>query len=235
MQKGDKIYFVLAGLFISVLLITNVVGTKLFQPFGLTINLAGNKQALLLTSGIIAYPITFFMTDLVSEIYGKKRADFMVILGFCFSLVLMGFINLVSVLPTPNADFQNAYETVFSSTFRLIFGSMLAYTIAQLNDNFLFHFIRRLTKGKHLWLRNTASTATSQLLDTATVNTIFFYNNPATAAFVPNEDIIIVILANYIFKFLIAMTDTPFVYIAVYYLRKYLGLKGYEHFVSQNK
>ncbi len=234
MQKGDRIYFVLAGLFISVLLITNVVGTKLFQPFGLTVNLAGSEQALLLTSGIIAYPITFFMTDLVSEIYGKKRADFMVILGFCFSLVMMGFINIVGMLPTPITEFQNAYEVVFSSTFRLIFGSMLAYTIAQLNDNYLFHYIRRLTKGKHLWLRNTASTATSQLLDTATVNTIFFYNNPATAAFVPNEDIIVVIIANYIFKFLIAMTDTPFVYIAVYYLRKYLGLKGYKHFETKN-
>ena len=142
--------------FCVVLVLTNIIGIKLFRaPF---------NPEFALTTGILTYPLTFLFTDLVSEVFGKKRADFMVITGFVLSLVMLAVVQLaIAVDPHPywvpspelrfyeSADeYQTAFKSVFALNGVLVFGSMAAYLCAQLCDNYLFHFWRRLTKGKHV-------------------------------------------------------------------------------------
>ena len=156
--RAEQVYVVLAAAFSVVLVLTNVVGVKLFtfDYFGLL------DEPITLTSGIVTYPLTFLFTDVVSELYGRKRADFMVILGFFLSLLMLGIVALVTGLPgsevwvnrdlgfTDVEGMQTAFETVFTLPGVLVAASMTAYLTAQLLDNRLFHFWRKVTKGKYL-------------------------------------------------------------------------------------
>jgi hypothetical protein len=122
---------------------------------------------------------------------------------------------------------QQDYTNIFGPVWRLLFASMAAYLLAQMIDVRLFHFWKRLTKGKHLWLRNNGSTMISQFVDTFTVNTIFLYNNPIvfTGDF---GDLMRIILGVYVIKFAIAALDTPFCYLGVWLVERATGVKGRE-------
>jgi len=137
----DQTYLICATLFSVVLVLTNIIGVKLFQgPF--------NPRSHALTTGIITYPLTFLLTDVVSEIWGAKKANTMVLIGFLMSIVMLIFIQIAMYLPAhpywvaPNNPFgfetvneyQNAFNSVFSVNGKLLFGSMLAYMVAQLLD-----------------------------------------------------------------------------------------------------
>jgi len=260
-SRYERIYFVLAATFVTVLLLTNIIGIKLFQaPF--------NAQ-FALTTGIITYPITFLMTDVVSEIYGQKRANFMVILGFFLSILMLAIIQIaLHVAPhaywapgeggffadlsgegavaltagesahelvkvegtaagpvrTPVAPvdaYQHAFESVFALNGLLLFGSMLAYLVAQLIDVRLYHFWKRLTKGRYLWLRNNGSTWVSQLVDTAIVNSILFY-----LGFKMEFWLGVQIMATiYVYKLILAAIDTPLIYLGVWTCKRLLGYR----------
>lgn len=235
-SKYERVYLVLAASFVVVLVLTNVIGIKLFR--------SPLDPEFALTTGILTYPLTFLFTDLVSEIYGKRRADFMVVLGFFMSLMMLGIVQLaVMVDPHPYwvgaepffADgwtaaageegrsavegYQHAFESVFSLQGVLLMGSMLAYMCAQLCDNYMFHFWKRLTKGKHLWLRNNGSTAVSQLVDTAVVNSILFYLGFGME-FWTGVGIMVTI---YWHKLLLAVLDTPVIYLGVWVIHRILG------------
>jgi len=221
--RYEKLYAVLASTFVVLLVLTNIVGAKLFiSP------LDGTSA---LTTGIITYPLTFLVTDVVSEVYGKKRADFMVGLGFFMSVMMLGILFLARVAPpSPHwvaasnpyygspEGYQHAYESVFAVNGLLLFGSMLAYGVAQFTDNYLFHLLKRLTKGKHLWLRNNGSTLISQLLDTFIVNSILFFVGFGWEFSLG----IAVMWTIYFHKLLIALLDTPVVYLMVGLVRRYL-------------
>ena len=223
-SRYERMYLVLAACFVTVLVLTNVIGLKLFQaPF---------KPEAALTTGIITYPLTFLFTDIVSEIYGKKRADFMVIMGFVCSLLMLLIVQIAMAVPPheawssgnppfykTTAEFQTGFESVFSMGPVLVFGSMLAYLCAQLTDNFLFHWWKQRTDGKHLWLRNNGSTWISQLVDTAIVNSILFYVG-FKMDFALGVSIMVTI---YIYKLIIAALDTPFIYLGVFLVRRLLG------------
>ena len=114
---------------------------------------------------------------------------------------------------------QRAFESVFTLPGVLIFGSMTAYLVAQLMDVSLFHFWKRLTRGRHLWLRNNASTMVSQLVDTIIVNSIFL----GFGLGLPWDLIGRIIVAAYLFKVLIALLDTPFIYLGVALVRRLGG------------
>ena len=224
--RAEQAYVVLAAAFSVVLVLTNVVGVKLFtfDYFGLL------DEPITLTSGIVTYPLTFLFTDVVSELYGRKRADFMVILGFFLSLLMLGIVALVSGLPgsevwvnrelgfTDVEGMQTAFETVFTLPGVLVAASMTAYLTAQLLDNRLFHFWRRVTKGKYLWLRNNGSTVISQFIDTIIVNSIFLGWGMGLEA----EVVWSIILANYACKVCLAALDTPLIYLSVHFLRGHL-------------
>ncbi|HCP46974.1 MAG TPA: hypothetical protein DIU15_13085 [Deltaproteobacteria bacterium] len=261
-SRYERIYLVLAATFVTTLVLTNIIGIKLFRaPF---------NPEFALTTGIITYPITFLITDIVSEIWGKKRANFMVFLGFFMSLLMLAivqiavhvsphpywapgeggfFADLASAGPGATLDtgetahelvrvtggnpvatretvapvmaYQHAFDSVFALNGLLLFGSMLAYLVAQLIDVRLYHFWKKLTKGRHLWLRNNGSTWVSQLVDTAIVNSILFYLG-FKMDFMVGVQIMVTI---YLYKLVIAAIDTPLIYLGVYITKRLLGVQ----------
>lgn len=219
MPRHERIYLVLAVLFVGSLLIANIITFKLFSvPFPGDFTLFG-QGGVILAAGILPYPVTFLVTDLISELYGKKRADAVVWSGFVVSLYILVILRLGSWVPAVGTDVRSAeevqglYDGVFGQSSRAIIASMIAYLVAQLMDVRIFHFWKRFTDGRHLWLRNNGSTMLSQLLDSVLVVTILFWGQ------LPGETIVQIIVASYVFKVLIAATDTPFFYLGVHWLR----------------
>jgi len=226
-SRYERIYLVLAATFVTLLVLTNIVGIKLFQ--------APHDSTFALTTGIVTYPLTFLVTDIVSEIYGQKRADFMVILGFFMSVLMLVIVQIAVALPPsdlwpppPGAggfydnatDYQHAFRSVFSLQGVLLFGSMLAYLVAQLIDNRLYHFWKRKTGGKHLWVRNNGSTMISQFFDTAIVNSILFYIGFGMEFWTGVQ----IMATIYVYKLCIAVVDTPLIYLGVWGTKRLLGV-----------
>ena len=230
-EREEKAFAVLISVFVVVLVLTNVIGVKLFLAFPNLLPKGFFGEPITLTTGILTYPITFLLTDVVCEVYGSKRAKLMVLAGFMISLLSLVLIQAASLVPgspvwpagNPHFDsvdeMQLAYESVFSLPGILIFGSMTAYLIAQLVDVRLFHLFKRRTEGRHLWLRNNGSTMVSQLIDTIIVNSIFLGYGLGLDWTVIGK----IIFASYLFKILFAAIDTPFVYLGVALLRRYLS------------
>ncbi len=215
MKRYEQLYAGFVAVFVTFVVLTNTVGVKLFTAFGKVLPVS-----------IIWFPLTFLITDIVSEMYGARRARFLVIMGFCMSLLLLVFSLIGIRLPVAGFyPLQEDYTNIFGPIWRLLFGSMSAYLLAQLVDVRLFHFWKKLTKGKHLWLRNNASTMISQFIDTFTVNTIFLYKNPTvfTGGF---GDLMGIILGVYVLKVIIAALDTPLCYLGVWFVEKATGVKG---------
>lgn len=189
------------GLFSSVtfsLIIANIQVIKLIDLFGLTTTL-----------GNILYASAFLSTDILSEFYSKKDAQKAVFLGF-ITLVLSTLYMQVALLYTPNiSDTSQVHlEQLFSFFPRLTIASLTAYMLSQITDVWLYHTIRHITQTRFLWLRNTASTLTSQFLDTIVFTFIAFWGVH------PMHILIELIVTTYIFKAIISIADTPFMYIA---------------------
>ena len=208
-NRHELVFAGLLAVFVTFVVLTNTVGVKLFTLFGTTLPVS-----------IIWYPLTFLVTDVVSEVYGARRARFLVIMGFAMSLLLLGFSLIGIALPASSFyPLAQDYRNIFGPVWRLLFASMAAYLLAQLVDVWLFHFWKRVTRGRHLWLRNNASTIVSQLVDSVTVNTIFLYNNPDVFTGT-TRDLVGIILGVYLVKVVIAAADTPFCYLAVWAVRR---------------
>ena len=217
-KQAESLYLILAALFITSLVTSNLIFQKFFlwNPFGLF--------EFELSVGIIAYPVTFLVTDIISEVYGRKRANRVVQAGIYAS----AFALLIVVVSTEaNATSwspinDETFKSVFGFTFIAVGASLAAYLLAQFLDVQIFHFWKRLTKGKHLWLRNNFSTFSSQLVDTGTVLLLL-----CSFGVIKWELFWILLLNGYLFKVLFALVDTPIVYVMVYYMRKHFGLEGY--------
>ena len=206
MSRYDRVYIILCGLFITSLIVANVLVFKLFD-----IQLFGFQMTMV--AGIIPYPITFLATDLISELYGAKRASFIVWVGFFCSIFMLLILYIGKIVPlsiNQGGEIQQYYIAVFGQSARAIFASMVAYLFAQLIDVRLFHFFRRLTNKKHLWLRNNCSTMLSQLVDTVLVVSILF---AGTLSF---DVLLKIIISSYIFKLMVAAADTPLFYLGNY-------------------
>ena len=165
-----KIYLYLAALFITSLVVSNLIFQKFFYwyPFDLTI---GSIKLFELSVGILPYPITFLVTDLISEIYGQKKANQVVVAGIFasfFSITIILISNYVPALESSPIN-DETFSNVFSLSGLAVLASMLAYLFAQFIDIKIYHFWKKLTKGKMLWLRNNFSTFSSQIIDTVTV------------------------------------------------------------------
>ena len=213
---AQTIYLILAALFIASLVTSNLIFQKFFywNPFGLF--------RFEISVGILPYPITFLITDILSEIYGKKRANQVVIAGIFASLFSMGIILVANASPAISNSPVN--DVVFSQVFGLsplaVLASMLAYLSAQFVDIKIFHFWKKRTKGKHLWLRNNFSTFTSQFIDTFTVLLLL-----CSFGILPWTLFYSLLLSGFLFKILIAFLDTPILYGIVYLFRKKFNLK----------
>ncbi len=217
-----KIYLYLGAIFITSLVVSNLIFQKFFywNPFG-EIKVFG-ASLFEVSVGILPYPITFLITDLISEIYGRKKANQIVTAGIFASFFSMGIILLADFVPAiPNSPVD---DVIFGKVFALspiaVLASMLAYLFAQYVDIAIYHFWKKLTHGKHLWLRNNFSTFLSQFIDTCTVVSLL-----CLFKVLPWSMFYGLVISGFLFKVLIAFLDTPFLYFFVYILRKRFGLK----------
>jgi len=230
MSFQHKVYLVLAGIFIASLVSANLIFQKFFTwaPFG--------WYTFELSVGILPYPVTFLCTDLISEMYGKKRADQVVVAGFVASIFTMMVILTADFVPATEWSPVNnqTFHKVFGLFGPAIFASMVAYLTAQFIDIRIFHFWKRLTKGKHLWLRNNGSTIVSQLVDTTTVLLLL-----CVTGVVEWSRFFSLLENGFFFKVLVALSDTPFFYLGVWFIKKRVhedpdeALWGYHSFKEE--
>ncbi len=203
--KEDNFFLILTTSFIALLIVSNIIATKLI--------VIGN---LIVPAAVICYALTFLITDTVAEIWGKERTKVIIKLGFFASIVAAFFIKLSIIMPAasfwPN---QSEYELILGANIRIVVASMTAYLISQFHDVWAFHFWKEKTQGKYLWLRNNLSTATSQLIDTGIFIVIAFYGTGAP--------LLALIVGQYIVKLIISICDTPIVYLLVSIIKKSLS------------
>ncbi|HIO56167.1 MAG TPA: VUT family protein, partial [Candidatus Marinimicrobia bacterium] len=163
MSFKERLFLFLSGVFLTALILGNVIGTtKFVNVFGLTV-----------PAGVLAYPFTFLATDLICELYGKKRAQTLVWTGFAMNFFMLGLMTLGHFFPDAGgvSGATSTFESVYQFMVGNVIASMIAYLVAQTVDVHMFHFWKKLTKGKHLWLRNNLSTTASQLVDTTAILT----------------------------------------------------------------
>lgn len=221
---AQQIYLFLAVLFITSLVVSNLIFQKFFYWHPLDIEIFGIKL-FEISVGILPYPITFLITDLISEIYGKKRANQVVVAGIFASLFSLLIVLIADAVPATSwSPIDNQlFSRVFGNTAIAVAASMLAYLLAQFIDIQIYHFWKRLTKGKHLWLRNNFSTFLSQFVDTCTILLLLCSFN-----IIAWEKFYGLLIAGFSFKVLIAILDTPFLYLGVYLFKKRFHLKTNE-------
>ena len=217
MNFKDRFYILLAGIFIASLVTCNLIANKF-----VTVNLG--FKVFIVSAGILPYPLTFLVTDLISEIYGQKKANLVVFSGFVASIFVLSFLWLGAQFNSiPNSIVDDfTYNAVFQNAWRLITASMVAYLFAQFIDVRVFHFWKKLTNGKHLWLRNNGSTIASQLIDTTLVISILFVGVWDT------NQILSAIIDGWIFKMLMALLDTPIIYVVIYLLKGKIDIAPYQ-------
>jgi len=213
---AQRIYLIFAALFIASLVVSNLIFQKFFywDFFGI--------YTFEISVGILPYPITFLITDIISEVYGKKKANQVVTAGIFASFFSMLIVFVADYVPatTWSPINDSLFTKVFGATAIAVLASMMAYLLAQYIDIQIFHFWKRITKGKHLWLRNNFSTFLSQFVDTFTV--LFLL---CSFGKIDWKLFSALLASGFLFKVMIAALDTPFLYAAVYTLRKRFGLK----------
>jgi len=242
-QRRERVFMLLAGVFWGSLVMLNILGTSRFINLSSWIGLNESTSIqFILAVGVLPYPITFLCTDFISELYGRKRANFVVWVGLLlniwvlFILWLGGALNPPEFTQQPLADVltnegaiprEYAFYYIRHLTFGATIASMIAYLCAQFVDVYIFHYLKELTKGKKLWLRNNGSTLISQLVDTSAVILITYLYTDALPidekqAVLPQ--LMTLIASGYLFKLTIALLDTIPFYIGTKYLKKYMGL-----------
>ena len=228
-SKANNLYLILSGIFIASLVSCNLIFQKFFE-IEIWLPFVGN-YTFAQSVGLLPYPITFLVTDIISEIYGKDRANQVVTSGLVasiFMLIVVTMADIIPMAPWSPVD-SNTFHKVFGLSAAAVFASMMAYLFAQYVDIRIFHFWKRLTKGKHLWLRNNASTVFSQFIDTSAVLLLLCF-----FGVIGWERFGVLLLNGFLFKVFFAAFDTPFVYMIVYYLRREFNLKEDEDLGSLN-
>lgn len=286
--RRERVFLVLAGIFIGAMAMLNILGITKFIHFG----------PLELAVGVLPYPLTFLCTDFISELYGRRRANFVVLVGLLINVMVLGFIwigentesipfrtpvqrivtmdsvdlrsmdgspmidrasgapfvrpavpdgrgglravDRFALEPVPGGDEralrlvdadtgipiireESLFSRISTTTRQAMLASMIAYLAAQFIDVWLFHFWKRLTRGRHLWLRNNGSTLVSQFVDTSCVVLITFWAQ-ITAGDVPFTQVMTWIAGGYAFKLVVALLDTIPFYLGVSWLSRYLEI-----------
>lgn len=218
---AQKIYLILGALFITSLVVSNLIFQKFFYWHPFDIQLFG-VDLFILSVGILPYPITFLITDLISEIYGKQKANQMVTVGIfasIFSIIIISVADSVpAIADSPVGDVL--FSKVFGSTIIAVFASMITYLLAQFIDIRIYHFWKNLTNGRMLWLRNNFSTFFSQFVDTFTITFLL-----CLFEVLKWDQFTGLLISGFLFKILITLIDTPFLYLGVYLFRKKFNLK----------
>lgn len=241
-QKRNRLFTVLAGIFITNALLAEMIGVKIFSAestLGLApahLNILGFVMDFNLTAGVVIWPVVFITTDLINEYFGKpgvKRISYFtaVLIAYAFAVVFIAIrldpadFWLDTNGKDPEGNFFNmdfAFNKIFGQGQRIIIGSLTAFLVGQLVDVFVFQKLRQVTGSKWLWLRSTGSTLISQFVDSFVVLYIAF------AGVFTNQQIIAIGITNYIYKFLVAILLTPLIYFGHALIDRYLGKENAE-------
>jgi len=236
-ERRERVFLVLSGLFLGTLAMLNILGISRFIKLAET----SDGWVFAVAVGVLPYPVTFLCTDFISELYGRRRANFVVLVGLMINLWVVFILWLGGVLPgfepidpmtgqiiPDEAGNLPVFFQVRALTFGAVTASMLAYMAAQFCDVYLFHFWKKLTKGKHLWLRNNGSTMISQMIDTVAVICITYYVGGLTNVIQDDAplagQLMLLIFTGYTFKFVVALLDTIPFYVGTHYLSRYLRI-----------
>ncbi|WP_224244772.1 queuosine precursor transporter [Hyalangium gracile] len=220
LDKRIRLFVVLAAAFCTALIVADLVGVKLFEVH------LGSLVAVM-PVGMIAFPVTFVLTDLLHEFYGKKAARFVTWLGLGMSLVTFVAIHIameiewapVTRAPDYRGTVEASFNNVFGTSQRILIASMVAYVLSQLCDITVFHGLKRLSHNRLLWLRATGSTVVSQLVDTAVFQLI------AWTKVLPTAVVLNIIVTSYAVKLLVAVGLTPIIYAGHALVERLLGMK----------
>lgn len=233
--RREVVFMGLAGLFLGTLAMLNILGIS--RQIDLSFNLGAIRVPFVVFVGVLPYPLTFLCTDLISELYGKRRARMLVWIGLILNIWVLFILWIGGILPPhtslgpdglPAIDHPDrTFFQIRKWTSMATLASMIAYLSAQLVDVHVFHFLKKLTHGKALWLRNNGSTLTSQMVDSVAVILItYFFTNAISIT--PGETIthglLVLILSNYTFKMVAALVDTLPFYMGTKWLSRYLHI-----------
>ena len=238
-ERRERVFLVLAGFFLCAMTMLNIIGLTRFIQLG----------PMALAVGVLPYPLTFLCTDLISELYGRARANFMVTIGLMLNFFIIGTMWLGHSLPSaekqppwqliqlaedvalPNGTSVSQqvelFTLLYATTSGAVMASMVAYIAAQYCDVYMFHFWKRLTGGKHLWLRNNGSTIISQGVDSFMVISVTFGAQFLAGAMSAGA-LLVLMGSNYLFKLCVALADTLPFYLGVRYLARYLEMSEQE-------
>lgn len=219
LDTRSKLFLTLAAVFVSALLVGDIIGGKLFevQLFGLTL-----RQSV----GIIPFPITFLLTDLLNEFYGKRAARVVTWVGFGMAVFTFAVITVAVLLPIDpltrdpgwGGITEGAFNQVFGGSQQILIASMVAYLFAQFTDIAVFNRLKRITGSRYLWLRATGSTLVSQFIDTAVIQT------GAWADKLHPRELVGLIATSYLTKLFVAVGLTPFIYLGHSLMERLLGM-----------
>jgi queuosine precursor transporter len=211
MKISEKIYISLCGFFTLII----VLGNLIYQKFViLDLPFIGNFA---ISAGVILYPLSFLITDIITEIYGKEKSRFCVRLALCMNMITVSIIYGVDVLPSASWSkiSQETFHKVFGFYSIAFFGSMLACYISQSVDILLYSTIKKLTGNNYLWLRSNVSTCISLLLDTCTVICFLTFFH-----ILPIDQMFNLIYHSYMWKLFFTIFSTPIFYVIISFLRK---------------
>lgn len=222
-----RLYIWLSGVFITCLLMANVLGVKLFA---FKIVLGSITIPVEHTVGMLPFPITFVLTDLLNEYYGMKAARRVTWIAFCMAAIAFVLIYIGRVMPIlegiPGTADRASFENVFGSSSLMYLASIFAFVIGSMLDIFTFGLFKKATKGKMVWLRATGSTVISQVFDSFVITFVFFIvlqkvvgNEPASIEFVLKTA-----ATGYILKFVLAIALTPVIYLGRWLIQSRLGI-----------
>ena len=175
LNKQQSVYLFLSSLFVTCLIVADVVGVKIFE-LKLPFSILGHKTVEH-TCGMLTFPITFLLGDIINEYFGAAATKNTVYLGLVMSILVFIIVNIAQSLPYLNKGFNvtpEAFNMIFGSAKLMYIASVVAYLVGQLLDIWLFGIIKRLTRGRYLWLRATGSTVLSQMMDSFVVSYIAF-------------------------------------------------------------
>jgi len=246
-DRSSILFYILGSFFIANAILAEFIGVKIFslestfgfEPLNLTI-LGIENLSFNLTAGVVLWPIVFVMTDIINEYYGRKGVKFLsftaaILIAYAFVMVYFA-MNLSPasfwierVTPLGNVNMHHAFNTIFGQGLWIIIGSLTAFLVGQLVDVTVFHYFKSFTGSSKIWLRATGSTLVSQLVDSFVVLFIAFYIGAGWEL----KLVLVIGLVNYIYKFLIAVIVTPFLYLLHSIIDKYLGKELSERLQSE--
>jgi uncharacterized integral membrane protein (TIGR00697 family) len=238
--RRERVFLVLSGLFLGTLAMLNILGVTRFIPLLQIEREGADPLVFAVAVGVLPYPITFLCTDFISELYGRARANAVVWVGLLLNVWVMFILWLGGILPgfestddtgailRDAADRLPVFFEVRTLAFGAVTASMLAYLAAQFTDVAMFHFWKRITGGRHLWLRNNGSTLISQAIDTTAVIFITYVVGGLAGVVDDTRSVLpqlmLLIATGYVFKFVCAALDTIPFYFGVRWLSRYLEL-----------